>query len=308
MEIVSKVSVLVPSFNYGRYLPLTLRSILSQSHSDLELIITDDCSSDESRAIAEEYRRLDSRVRAVFHDSNRGLAASRNSALAISSGEFVAFCDADDIWLPDKLKIQLEYLRNRPEVGLTHSDALIMDRDGNLTGQLFSALMHRKRQATSGNLFEELCQRNFFCVPTVVVRRQAIMRIGGFAESLRSLEDWVCWAKISRHYPIHYTSDALAKYRVHPASLSADSRTMCQYRTRASALILTELTDIPPRIRSKILYTLGMSHLALGHHNEAKEAFWNSISANTRELRSWLRLAQASYKAERLPNIQKAPR
>src|ERR1039458_8956951 len=96
---VPKVSVLMPSFNYAQYLPLAVRSVLSQSWLDLELIIIDDCSTDGSREITEELGRLDDRVVTLFHDVNRGLAAARNSGLAASSGEFIALCDADDIWL-----------------------------------------------------------------------------------------------------------------------------------------------------------------------------------------------------------------
>lgn len=294
---MSKVSVLVPSFNQGRYLPLALESVLTQSHSDLEVIITDDCSTDGSRDIAEQWKRLDTRVRTVFHDVNRGLAVARNSALAVSSGDFVAFCDADDIWLPDKLRIQLESFRRDPDAGLAHSDAIVIDTEGNPTGQLISTTMQRKGQVTSGNVFEELCQRNFMCVPTVIVGRAAIDRVGRFDAQFRSLEDWVCWTKISKLYPFHYNREPLAKYRVHGASLSANSIAMSRCRTMACAALLAEFKDMPPRIRSNMFYTLGMSHSALGEFDEAKGAFRDSIKENFWQLRNWVRFAQASFKS-----------
>ncbi len=150
-----KVSVLMPSFNYAQYLPRAIESVLSQSHSDLELIITDDCSTDDSRKIAEDWKQRDSRVVTVFHEVNTGLSGARNSGLAIASGDFVALCDADDIWAEDKLKIQLEKFRRQPELGVVHSDAVIIDGDGRSTGRRYSAEFHGPDQRCSGILFAE---------------------------------------------------------------------------------------------------------------------------------------------------------
>jgi glycosyltransferase involved in cell wall biosynthesis len=285
----------MPSFNYARYLPLAISSVLSQSYSDLELIITDDCSTDDSREILEHWRRLDDRVVPVLHDVNHGLARARNSGLAVSKGEFVALIDADDVWLPDKLKTQMECFRVQPELGLVHSDSAIIDGNGNPTGQQFSSLLHRKGQITSGHLFEVLCERNFLCVPTVILRREAMQYAGGFEENLRSLEDWVCWAKVSRKYPFHYVEDALAQYRIHGAGLSGNPRGMAQNRVKAFQSLLQSFSDIPSRLRSKMLYSLGVSYLETGKSREAARTFFDSIRANPLQLRSWARYCQSLF-------------
>ncbi len=287
------VSVLMPSFNYARYLTIAIDSVLSQSFQDLELIIVDDCSTDGSRAIAEEWGRIDDRVVTVFHDVNRGLAGARNSGLAISSGQFVALCDADDIWLPHKLDIQLECFRRRPEAGLVHSDSVIIDSDGDLTGQRFSSLFHRQGQVTSGHLFEELCHRNFICVPTVILRREAIQYAGGFDDRLRSLEDWVCWILVSRNYPFCYVDDRLVQYRIHNTSLSQNPTGMASNRVKALGLLLSAFPDIPPRVRSRMQYTLGMSQLEVCDSRAAVTAFADSLTINPFQVKSWVRLAQA---------------
>lgn len=287
-----KVSVLMPSFNYARYLSRSVESVLAQSCSDLELIIVDDCSTDESREIAESYKRLDARVVTVFHAANRGLAGARNSALAASSGRFIALCDADDIWLPDKLKIQLECFHNREAVGLVHSDALIIDGAGYRNGRKFSQLFHRKGQQTSGDLVDELCRRNFICVPTVILRRQAILDVGGFEEGLRSLEDWVCWTKVSTKYRFDYVKEPLVEYRVHGASLSHNTRNMANSRVTALQILLKSLAYIPTKSRAAMFYSLGMSHLQVHDSAEAMAAFGKSLEANPIQLRSWIRLCQ----------------
>ena len=291
----SKVSVLMPSFNYARYLPAAINSVLSQSYADLELIITDDCSTDESREIVEHWRRMDNRVVPVLHQVNHGLARARNSGLAVSSGGFVALCDADDVWLPEKLKTQMECFRAHPELGVVHSDSAIIDGEGNLTGKKFSSLLHRKGQITSGNLFEVLCERNFLCVPTVVLRREAIEYAGGFEENLRSLEDWVCWTKVSRKYPFQYVDDTLVQYRIHGAGLSSNPKGMASNRVKAFRFLLDSFSDIPAELRSKMLYSLGVSHLETSESRDAFRAFVDSIRANPAHLRSWARCCQSLF-------------
>jgi glycosyltransferase involved in cell wall biosynthesis len=292
---VPKVSVLMPSYNYARYLPAAIRSVLSQTYSELELIITDDCSTDESRAIVEEWGKLDSRVVPVMHDINHGLARARNSSLAVGTGDFIALCDADDVWLPDKLKTQMECFLARPELGVVHCDSAIIDGEGKLTGERFSSLMNHQGQPMSGNLFEVLCERNFMCVPTVILRREAIEYAGGFEESLRSLEDWVCWAKVSRKYPFHYIEDALVQYRIHGSGLSNNLKGMASNRVKAVRYLLESFSDIPPQTRSRMLYTLGVSHLQLSESRNAIRAFIESIRENPFYLRSWARCCQSLF-------------
>jgi glycosyltransferase involved in cell wall biosynthesis len=288
------VSVILPSFNYAQYLQFAVQGVLSQKYSDLELIIVDDCSGDGSREIAEEWKRLDDRVVTIFHAKNRGLACTRNTGLKASAGKFIALCDSDDIWQPDKLKIQLEHFRDNDQVGIVHSEASIIDGSGALTGQRFSGLFHMENQVTSGNLFSELCRRNFLCVPSVVLRREALEYAGGFDESLRSLEDWVCWTKVSRKYLFKYIEEPLVQYRMHGASLSHNSKGMATNRIKAICVLLEALSDINSRPLATMLYSLGMSYLELGQAREAVPAFAKSLAAHPVQLRAWVRFCQAS--------------
>jgi glycosyltransferase involved in cell wall biosynthesis len=288
------VSVILPSFNYAQYLQFAVQGVLSQKYSDLELIIVDDCSGDGSREIAEEWKRLDDRVVTIFHTKNRGLACTRNTGLKASSGKFIALCDSDDIWLPNKLEIQLEHFRCNEQVGIVHSEASIIDGAGALTGQRFSSLFHLKNQVTSGNLFSELCRRNFLCVPSVILRREALEYAGGFDECLRSLEDWVCWTKVSRKYLFKYVEEPLVQYRMHGASLSHNSKGMATNRIKAICVLLEALSDISSRPLATMYYSLGMSYLELGQAREAVSAFAKSLAAHPVQLRAWGRFCQAT--------------
>jgi len=283
----------MPSFNYAKYLPQSIESVLSQTHADLELIITDDCSTDSSREIAESWSRRDNRVVPVFHRVNGGLAVARNSGLAVAAGDFVALCDADDIWLPHKLEIQLQRFENKQQVGLVHSDSIIIDSDSKPTGRRFSQLIHKKNQRTSGQLFEELCERNFLCVPTVVFRREALDFAGGFDSSLRSLEDWVCFTKISRKFDFDYVEEPLAQYRIHSASLSRNPEGMARNRILALQLMLRTFPDIHPRLKSRMLYTLGCNYLDMRDWRQALEAFSSSVRMDIVQVRSWVRCCES---------------
>jgi glycosyltransferase involved in cell wall biosynthesis len=288
------VSVLMPSFNYGRYLPLAVQGVLSQTYGDLELIIIDDCSTDCSKECAQACKQLDDRVVTIFHSENRGLACTRNTGIRASAGQYVALCDADDIWLPNKLQIQMEHFWRNDSLGIVHSDAAIIDGAGVLTGRRFSQLFHHEKQATSGNLFSELCRRNFICVPSVVLRREALLFAGGFDESLRSLEDWVCWTKISRRYDFRYVDQPLVHYRMHGASLSHDSTSMAKNRVKAICLLLESLPDIGARGLANMRYSLGMSYMELGQGRKAASAFAKSLAAYPVQLRAWVRFWEAS--------------
>jgi glycosyltransferase involved in cell wall biosynthesis len=288
------VSVLMPSFNYAQYLGLAIQSVLSQTYHDLELIIIDDCSTDGSREIAEQWRKLDDRVVPVSHAKNRGLASTRNTGLKASAGKFIALCDADDIWLPEKLEIQLQHFQDNHQPGIVYSDASIIDASGIPTGQLFSGLYHRKNQATSGNLFDELCKRNFMCVPSVILRREALDYAGGFDERLRSLEDWVCWTKASRQFLFHYVEEPLVQYRIHGASLSQNSKGMANNRVVAIRALLQTLSDMSPRSLANMLYSLGMSYMELGQSRDAASAFARSLAAYPIQGRAWVRFCQAT--------------
>jgi glycosyltransferase involved in cell wall biosynthesis len=296
-----KVSVLMPSFNYARYLAPAVESVLAQSHRNLELIITDDCSTDESREIAEQWKQKDSRVVTVFHEANTGLSGARNSGLAVASGDFVALCDADDIWAEDKLNIQLERFREQPELGVVHSDALIIDSDGKLTGKRYSAEFHGKDQACSGNLFEEFCLRNFICNSTVILRRECLDYAGGFDQRLRSLEDWVCWARVSRKYAFGYVENPLVSYRVHKTNLSRQVSAMAGYRVTAVGLLLEDGEDIPRDLKSKMLYSVGVAHTELGDWRAARGSFREAVGEDVFNLRAWVRWGHAVVECAKRP-------
>ncbi len=288
---VPQVSVIMPCYNHARYLPESIESILGQSYGDLELIITDDCSRDNSMEVIENYKRLDKRIVAIHHERNMGEAKSRNDALGLCRGDHIAFCDADDVWEKDKLKIQLAVLKKRRGNDVIHSDSNIINENGVPTGERFSSYYHKGRQL-SGDLFHELCVTNFINVPTMLLPKQSVIDAGLFEEDFKYLTDWIYWIKVAKRYRFCYIDEPLARYRVHEGSTKKDIKGYGECRIKGYKLIMNNFPDIPVKIKSRIFYELGINHNALKQKEKAREFFIASFKTDIFNVKSILRIVQ----------------
>ncbi len=207
MFIPSKVSVIIPCYNAEAYLSQAIESVLAQTYSNVEIIVVDDGSTDASCTVAERYG-----IRITFiRQKNSGVSAARNAAIAASTGEYLAFLDADDYWLPNKLERQIPAFTN-PKVGLVHSYHVWVDSDGNL---------QEKRFHTEGYVFHSLLEHCTVGTLTAVVRRNALPKVSPFDTQLRTGEDWDLWLRISLHNEVAVIPEVLSCYRVHDSSLTS---------------------------------------------------------------------------------------
>jgi glycosyltransferase involved in cell wall biosynthesis len=283
---MSKVSVIMPCFNHGEFLMDSVNSILRQTHEDLELIVVDDCSTDNSSTVMTECAAQDRRVKPIRHEQNLGISRSRNDALQAADGEFVAFCDSDDTWEPEKLRMQLNLLRNNPGYDLTYSETLIIDGRGLPTGQRFTDLFPLPRIA-SGMLFQELIRRNFINIQSVLLRRECMREAGPFDEQIRWVEDWLYWIRLSRRHRFLYYSEPLARYRVHNRSTNLVQRSdYCVNRFKVFRRILRDYADLPKSAKSEITYRMGIDLCALGKRDAGRRLLWYVVAASTTDMRS----------------------
>jgi glycosyltransferase involved in cell wall biosynthesis len=129
-----RVSIIVPAYNAAAYLPYAIDSVLAQTYQDWEIVIVDDGSTDNTRAVVDAYRsRLRDRLQYIFQP-NRGVSAARNHGIRAARGEFIALLDADDVWLPQRLELGVNALDADPAVGLVHSRVARIDTKGSVTG------------------------------------------------------------------------------------------------------------------------------------------------------------------------------
>lgn len=210
------VSVIMNCYNGSEYLREALDSIYAQTYREWEIIFWDNASTDDSGAIARSY---DERLRYFRNETNVPLGSARNAALAKVRGEFIAFLDTDDRWLPGKLERQAALLKNNPRLGLVHSDLIMLDQDTGLTTRYFSMIgIHPPR----GKIFGNLLTQSFIGMPAVMLRTAALhQQSEWFDERFEIYTDFDLFRRIAHDWECDYVDEPLAIYRVHRQSSSA---------------------------------------------------------------------------------------
>jgi glycosyltransferase involved in cell wall biosynthesis len=287
------VSVIMPCFNHATYVAAAMRSVLDQTHRDLELIVVDDCSSDGSWETISKLAGSDSRITAIRHSRNQGVSKTRNDALDAARGEWIAFCDADDVWEPEKTATQLALLNANPSYQVTYCDSLIIDELGYPTGQRFSS-RYPPPGARSRYLLLELITKNFINTQTVLMHQECLARVGGFDEDLRVLEDWWYWMRLSSHFQFLYSTDCLAKYRVHRSSTNRlHNRTYIASRFKVLARLLHNHRELSPRARADAFFNLGVNLCELGRRRTGVKVLRQAIALSLVDPRAFGILVRA---------------
>jgi len=215
------VSVVIPAYNASATLDETLRSVRSQTHSALEIIVVNDGSTDDTGAIARRHAAIDHRVKIVTQD-NAGLAAARNTGWLSAQSDFIAFLDADDLWAPTKIERQIRALQaGGPQVGLVYCWYLGIDSESNTTAVFDGAQLE-------GQVLESILAGNFVGNgSSVLVRRQALIDANGFDSGLRAAgaegcEDWLVLCRVAERYRFAVVPEHLIGYRHLPNNMSSN--------------------------------------------------------------------------------------
>jgi glycosyltransferase involved in cell wall biosynthesis len=225
---VPRVSVVIPCYNAAATLGPTLDSILSQSFTDLEVLVVDDGSDDDPRAVIEA--RGDSRVHYRRIANSGTPSRPRNLAVGDAIGEVVFFCDADDLMLPGKIERQMTVFDERPHVGMIFTDFQLIDAMNRVLASSFLEDYESLREVTRHGVREgggycrermatALMRVNFVGTSSVAVRRSVFDEAGGFDERLRTAEDIDLWIRIARITDLYVIEDPLHQYRQHDGSL-----------------------------------------------------------------------------------------
>lgn len=209
------VSVVLPCFNYGRYLPDCLQGVFGQrgKFDDIEVIAIDDCSTDDTFSVLESYN--DPRLRIIRHDVNRGHVFTVNEGLAEARGRFVARLDPDDRWRPEFLATLLPCFNESARIGVVYGDAAIIDAEGRITAERCDQV-HGERDFR-GNELLALLKRNFICAPTAIARREAWQRFLPIWDGL-AFNDWYFNVMMAREYDFAYVHRVVADYRIHSSN------------------------------------------------------------------------------------------
>ena len=233
--------MIIPAYNASAFLSDAVASVLVQTHRNVEVIVVDDGSTDETAALLAQWQARDPRVRAV-HQPNSGLAAARNAGLNAACGQYVAFLDADDVIHPEKLERQVAYLEAHPHTDLVYSDYSTADAE---LRPLTDEYIGTKRMP----LRDAYIYTNVFPIMAPLLRRALVERVGGFDESLRACEDWDYWVRCERAGTFGYLPGSYATYRMHGTQMHRDLGFMLKYARMAAA---KNYPDEPHKARTMV--------------------------------------------------------
>ncbi len=215
------VSAVITTYNRADYLRKSLHSALSQSYENLEVIVVDDASTDGTHALLTDLERQEPRLRVIRRTVNSGLpAVARNEGSRAARGEYLAFLDSDDYWLPNKLDKQVAFMEGNPVCGLCHTYCQIEEPDGR---HLY--IRREKDMPQSGDLYRDMLRGNFITTSSVMVRKHLFDAVGGFHESpdFQIGEDKLFFLNIMRLGPVGFLPEVLAVYRKHPNNICHSS-------------------------------------------------------------------------------------
>jgi glycosyltransferase involved in cell wall biosynthesis len=271
------VSVVIPTYNNADYLADAIESVLAQTFRDIEIIVIDDGSTDQTGQVMSAYA---SRV-VYLHQANHGPSAARNRGITQAQGKYLAFLDADDLYLPDKMSLQVSFLEAHPEIDLVYSDGVRfkMSKGKKTTLPLStSGDVFILRSAPDQYVFH-LMTRNIFPIHAALVKRECVVKVNGFDEMLTAFEDWDLWFRIAEQYRFTFVDGEVVSYRVTPGSNSSDA-TRNYHEARKVFLKIGQSSaflDAPAHVLREYYYQLGLTDLALGIGKEAKAAFKKSL-------------------------------
>ena len=220
------VSVIIPAYNAEPFIAETVKSALAQTFTDLEVIVVDDGSSDRTAARLENFGE---QIR-VLRQANAGVARARNAGAEIATGSWLAFLDADDLWLPHKLERQMA----APDAPMLYADRFNIGARKELPlVQSEVTPMH------DGDVFLPLLlEGNFITNSSVVVRREVFEELGGFASGVSPAEDWDLWLRLAERHRVSLCTEPLVRYRFHPDGASRNHEKMARVRTKVIARAL----------------------------------------------------------------------
>ena len=223
------VSVIVPTYNYGRLIGHSLESLRAQTYADWECVVVDDGSTDDTAEVVARYASADARIRYVRQE-NRKQAAARNNGMRQSRGDYFQFLDADDLVEPRKFERQVEYLEAHPEADIVYGDALYFtDEAMRERHQMPPGVRDERAPTVSGSgesVLAALVRKDPIPINTALVRRRVVERVGEFDERLSPVEDWEFWircAALGAHFHYEVFDESYALVRCHAASASRSS-------------------------------------------------------------------------------------
>lgn len=275
------VSVVIPAYNAEKFIQDTLESVRSQTYQNIEVIVVDDGSHDQTAAIVETFAQRDSRIR-LLRQANAGVSMARNYAIQAARGEYIAPLDADDVWYPQKLEKQVHcFLRSPDSVGMVYAWSADIDIKNAMTGGFCA-------WNVEGEILIPLLYSNYLGNgSSPLIRRSCFQQVGNYSMTMKAANaegcaDWDLYLRIAEQYEIRVVPELLIGYRQHSSSMSGSVMPL----QRSFEIMLHDLQQRQPQIPSKVLnWTRGRQYFYLAERSLVQNNSQQAIAYLAQALR-----------------------
>lgn len=297
------VSVIMASYNHEKYVPEAIESVLNQTNPNLELVIVDDASKDNSREVIEAYQKRDGRVRAFFHKENQGIARTANDALKAAKGQYLSFIGSDDLWVQTKLEQQLKVLSNHGNA-VIWSEGDVIDADGASMGRKFTDFNARGDKPTSGRIYREIINENYIFGQSLLFKREYTEGLR-FNPDLKYLCDYQFVVDLAYAHDFLFMPESLAKYRIHGKNtICRDEEGWLVDRILLRSYFLQRYgKELSRQLKGSLYLKIGEAYAGLGYDEIAKECFLRALRVNLFSKESILYMAHISGPESDMHNL-----
>lgn len=299
-----KVSVIIPTYNYGKYIEKAIDSVLDQTYRDFEIIVVDDGSTDDTKEIIETKNNKKIRY---FYQTNRGASAARNKGIAEARGEYFVFLDADDSFCPENLEKKLSILERNANAGFVYSDGIYKYSGKKKKSSDYG--LSAAGAKLSGDIFLKLLEGYKIETSAVMLRAVCIRDVGGFDEKITALQDYDLFLRICSKYPASFIDECLFESVRHEDSLSQKATQIATYEIKARIIRKIEKNDHKKaellgikwkKIKAAADYFDGSVAYSEKNYNDACSYFLKSIINYPNQKRVYLMLILSFIRARLL--------
>ena len=206
------VSVIIPAYNHEKYIKDCIESVINQTYKNLEIIVEDDCSKDNTAKVIRNIN--DKRLKKIFSKKNKGVVDTMNDLVSRCTGDYIAILGSDDVWYPTKIEKQVKVMEENPKLGAVFTLADIIDEKGNINEEEFSSNIFKKDNMTQAErirMFYEI--GNHLCHPSSLIPKKVMQEIGEYNKAYRQLHDYDYWTRLVGKYNIYVITEKLMGYR-----------------------------------------------------------------------------------------------
>jgi len=268
------VSVIIPTYNRAHLVGRAIQSVLNQTYQDFELIVVDDGSKDSTEKVIKEFQQKDNRIIYLKHDQNKGGSAARNTGIKASRGEYIAFLDSDDLWLPEKLKVEINILENGKKFIICSTGYNFIDQRNN---KIIGYSKIKRKVISQKNVL------NANCITTndFTAIKEKVIEIGGFDEKLPARQDWDFWIRITSLGMGYQDSlNLVNKYTMRDDQISSGIKNKLN-GTEAILKRHKKLFLSDPIAYGAILRNIGLMHILNNDQVKTIEYYWKAYKVIT---------------------------